>query len=71
MPLLLRMLLLQRSTVVYIRRSNDRTSWFYEFVPKRDGEINVTVNVYPEASNNLTGKIPSLFETSTYYVVSW
>ena len=68
-PLLLRMLLLQRSTVVYIRRSDDRTSWFYEFVPKPDGEMNVTVNVYPEASNNLPKKIPSLKKNTTYYVV--
>ena len=27
------MLLLKGSTVVYIRRSVDRSSWFYEFVP--------------------------------------
>ena len=67
-PLLLRMLLLQRSTVVYIRRSDDHTSWFYEFVPTPKGKpLAVTVNVYPESTD--LDDIDSLDETSTYYVV--
>ena len=69
-PLLLRMLLLTRSSVVCIRRSTDRTSSFYEYVPTPDGEpLAVAVNVYPEETENLPKKIPSLNETSTYYVV--
>ena len=68
-PLLLRMLLLQRSTVVYIRRSDDCSSWFYEFVPTPDGEpLEVIVNVYPEESIK-SPKIASLSKTSTYYVI--
>jgi len=73
-PLLLRMLLLQGSTVVYIRRSIDYSSWYYKFIPnqnankKHDGEIPYTVNVYPEESNG-PFDFPSLEEPSTYLVV--
>ena len=72
-PLLLRMLLLKGSTVVYIRRSIDRSSWFYEFVPtsnneNTNGEIAVTVNVYPEESTRYYN-LPSLRKKSNYYVV--
>ena len=72
-PLLLRMLLLKGSTVVYLRRTNERCRCFHEFVPRQsfnnehDGEIAVTVNVYPEESKWYD--IPSLEDTSTYYVV--
>ena len=67
-PLLLRMLLLQRSTVVYIRRSGDPSPWFYEFVPTPDGEpLEVIVNVYPDSTK--LEDIDSLEDTSTYYVV--
>ena len=48
-PLLLRMLLLKNSTVVYIRRSPERKSWYFEFIPTSDG---YAVNVYPEASKD-------------------
>ena len=69
-PLLLRMLLLQRSTVVYIRRSNNCKSCYFEFVPTPEEEpLEVTVNVYPETPIYLDCKIPSLNKTSTYYVV--
>ena len=69
-PLLLRMLLLKGSAVVYIRRTVDGSSWYYEFIPtsKDDAEIAVTVNVYPEEST-LWYNIPSLTSTSNYYVV--
>ena len=71
-PLLLRMLLLKNSSVVYIRRTEERDSWFYEFVPKslkdQDGKMNVTVNVYPEESTKFRD-IPSLRDPSAYYVV--
>ena len=69
-PLLLRMLLLQRSTVVYIRRSNNCKSCYFEFVPTPEEEpLEVTVNVYPETPIYLDCKIPSLSNTSTYFVV--
>ena len=72
-PLLLRMLLLKNSTVVYIRRSIDSSSWHYEFVPtsnnEHEGEIPYTVNVYPETPIYLEHDIPSLEEPSTYLVV--
>ena len=67
-PLLLRMLLLKNSTVVYIRRSPERKSWYYEFIPKSDGTLPYTVNVYPEASKD-PFDFPSLEEPSAYYVV--
>ena len=55
-PLLLRMLRLQGSTVVYIRRSSTFKSWYYEFVPTsnndHDGALDVIVNVYPETKAN-------------------
>ena len=71
-PLLIRMLLLQGSTVVYIRKSIDRSSWFYEFIPTSNinepgEEIAVTVNVYPEETH--VWGIPSFKDTSAYYVV--
>ena len=69
-PLLLRMLLLQRSPVVYIRRSNNCKSCYFEFVPTPEEEpLEVTVNVYPETPIYLDCKIPSLSNTSTYFVV--
>ena len=64
-PLLLRMLLLKNSTVVYIRRSPERKSWYYEFIPTSAG---YAVNVYPEASKD-PFDFPSLEEPSAYYVV--
>ena len=68
-PLLLRMLLLKGCTVVYIRRSIDQSSWFYEFVPRQEtgGGLAATVNVYPEESNK--SYFPSLRVQSNYYVV--
>ena len=67
-PLLLRMLLLNNSTVVYIRRSPERKSWYYEFIPTSAGTLPYTVNVYPEASKD-PFDFPSLEEPSAYYVV--
>ena len=67
-PLLLRMLLLQRSTVVFIQRTRNFSSWFYEFVPTPHGKLEVEVKVYPEKPNDLD-EIPSLGKTSTFYVV--
>ena len=67
-PLLLRMLLLKNSTVVYIRRSPERKSWYYEFIPKSDGTLPYTVNVYPEASKD-PFDFPTLLNKSAYYVV--
>ena len=64
-PLLLRMLLLKNSTVVYIRRSPERKSWYYEFIPTSAG---YAVNVYPEASKD-PFDFPSLEEPSACYVV--
>ena len=64
-PLLLRMLLLKNSTVVYIRRSVDLDSWYYEFIPTSAG---YTVNVYPEETTKYRD-FPSLEEPSSYYVV--
>ena len=67
-PLLLRMLLLKNSTVVYIRKSSERKSWYYEFIPKSDGTLPYTVNVYPEASKD-PFDFPTLLNKSAYYVV--
>ena len=74
-PLLLRMLLLKGSTVVYIRHSVKRDSWYYEFIPRQSTNNEsggnwdaVTVNVYPE-KHTMFYDIPSLKVESTYYVV--
>ena len=67
-PLLLRMLLLKNSSVVYIRRTEERDSWFYEFIPTSDGKNPYVVNVYPEESTKFRD-IPSLRGPSAYYVV--
>ena len=67
-PLLLRMLLLKNSTVVYIRRSVDLDSWYYEFIPTSDGKNPYTVNVFPEETTKYSD-FPSLEEPSAYYVV--
>ena len=72
-PLLLRMLLLNGSTVVYIRRSTTYKSWYYEFVPtsndEHDGELSAAVSVYPETPIYMEYEIPSLDDNSTYFVV--
>ncbi len=61
-PWLIRMLLEQGQTVVYlIRGSRD----YFEFIPQLDGSI--TTNVYPESLPAL--RIPSLRLSSSYYIV--
>lgn len=62
---LIRMLLEQRQTVVYLIRTIDSSSWYYEFVPKSDGRV--TTNVYPETIQKCF--IPSLELPSSYYIV--
>ena len=64
-PFLIRMLLEQGQTVIYLIRTKDKSDWFYEFVPQSDGTV--TTNVYPEKTD--TTDIESLCDPSTYYIV--
>ena len=65
-PWLIRMLLEQKQTVVYLIRTEDKSSWYYEFIPHSNVR-KVTINVYPEALTKNT--IPSLKCPDTYYIV--
>jgi hypothetical protein len=64
-PLLIRKLLKDRKTVVFIIRSEEKDQFYYEFVPS-EGDSVIT-NVYPETKSVL--KIDSLRSNSTYYIV--
>ena len=64
-PLLLRMLLEQGMTVVYLRRTIQRTGWYYEF--SSDSDNNWVVRAYAEREG--VGQINSLTDASTCFVV--
>jgi hypothetical protein len=64
-PVLIRMLLKRQATVVYLIRSVEETSFYYEFIPNANGSV--TTNVYPEKDGE--SNIASLNSKSTYYVV--
>eukprot|EP00039_Didymoeca_costata_P016416 m.294975 g.294975 ORF g.294975 m.294975 type:complete len:614 (+) comp16392_c0_seq3:1-1842(+) len=68
-PVLIRMLLEKRKSVVYWRRTLNEDNFKFKFVPKVDDEGNLyaKVQVYPETKpDNL---IKSLKSTDTYYVI--
>jgi hypothetical protein len=64
-PVLIRKLLEQKTAVVYIRRTDSKEGWHYEFVPTTAGTF--TAEVYPEKTRRCL--IPSLALSSTYYIV--
>lgn len=64
-PLLIRKLLKDRKTVVYIILSDQNDQFYYEFVPG-DGN-SVIIKIYPESTSEF--KIKSLCLNSTYYIV--
>jgi hypothetical protein len=64
-PVLIRMLLKQLNTVVYLIRSVEKTRFYYEFIPNANGSV--ATNVYPEKEGR--SNIASLNSESTYYVV--
>jgi len=68
-PILIRLLLQNGSTVVFLVRSVDRTSFYFEFTPARlqDGSYSTSANVYPEKDGMYT--IHSLQFDGTYYIV--
>ena len=66
-PILIRLLLHQTKTVVYLVRTTANVSFYYEFIPSQENAGQVSVNVYPESITR--SKIPSLRLNSTYYVV--
>jgi hypothetical protein len=62
---LVKMLLEKGKTVVYLSRTVSNESWYYQFIPLADGEVEV--HVFPE---KLTpAQIPSLRDPDTYYLV--
>jgi hypothetical protein len=65
-PILIRILLERKITVVYHIRTLKETGWYYEFVPNKTNK-NITANIYSEARKLPT--IPSLENQSTYYIV--
>jgi hypothetical protein len=65
-PILIRMLLKARLTVVYHVRTKNMTGWYREFTPDKESD-KVTTNVYPETTN--VHYIASLADSSTYYIV--
>lgn len=66
-PILIRMLIQAKKTVVYLIRTNKVNGWYYEFTPDAKSNDRYTVNVYPEATN--IAHIESLKNPLTYYVV--
>jgi hypothetical protein len=66
-PLLIRMLLKKKKTVVYRVRAPEDSGWIYEFVPGSNERDPITANVYPEQA--FKSGVPSLREPSTFYVV--
>jgi hypothetical protein len=63
-PLVIRKLLKIGKTVVYHVRSDKGTKWIYEFIPEGD---TYRAEVFPEKSG--LEFIPSLRQSSTYYIV--
>jgi hypothetical protein len=64
-PVLIRMLLKRKATVVYLIRSYQKASFCYEFIPNANGSV--TTRLYPEKEGICN--IASLNSESTYYVV--
>jgi hypothetical protein len=64
-PVLIRMLLEMNKTVVYLVRTLDKSSWYYEFIPKDGGSI--VRSVYTEKMDR--SDILSLELRDTYYIV--
>ena len=56
----------KRPAVVYLIRSEDKSLWFYEFMPSPDRK-SVSVQVYPEKGG--VGSVESLKKPSSYYIV--
>ncbi len=65
-PWLIRMLLKQSKTVVYLLRTVEKTGWYYEYIPNSDGTV-IATNIYPERLD--IDLIPSLRLRSSYYIV--
>jgi hypothetical protein len=62
-PILIRMLLEKNETVVYLVRTEDKSGWYYKFVP--DGTGKITTMIFSE-------KLPPSdipFSDSTFYIV--
>jgi energy-coupling factor transporter ATP-binding protein EcfA2 len=65
MAFLIKLLLETGKTVVYLSRTMLSESWYYQFIPLADGEVEV--HVFPE---KLTpAQIPSLLNPGTFYLV--
>ena len=65
-PILIRMLLERKKTVVYLIRTQNKERWYYEFTPSNtDGTV--AARVYPESAHR--GTIISLTKEETYYIV--
>jgi hypothetical protein len=65
-PILIRMLLKAKHTVVYLFRKNTQKQWYYEFIPDQASST-IKTKVYHE--DNGEEVIASLMDPSTYYVV--
>jgi hypothetical protein len=66
-PVVIKMLLERKKTVVYRVRSEDNDEGIYEFIPGSGGGDPVAANVYPAQA--FRSGIASLSEASTFYVV--
>jgi hypothetical protein len=66
-PILIRILLERKKTVVYLIRTEKNNGWYYEFVPNKSNS-SIAANVYRE--NLDEGEIFSLRDQSTYYIVT-
>ena len=67
-PVLIRLLLQKGKTVVFLVRTESRESWYYQFVPERNGNVTtVTTTLFSEGMH--PSDIPSLLDPETYYIV--
>lgn len=64
-PVLIRLLLQEGKTVVFLKRTDSRGSWYHQFVPQSDGSVATTL--FPEEMK--PEDIPSLLDPKTYYIV--
>jgi hypothetical protein len=50
-PHLIRFILQQNRSVVYLMRDKERLSWYYEFIPTNDENMPYNCSVYPESTH--------------------
>jgi hypothetical protein len=66
-PHLIRFILQQNRTVVYLTRSKNKSNWYYEFIPTNDVNMPYSCSIYPESRD--VSSISSLQDKTACYIV--